>query len=98
MDSDVCQKPSCTANAVESWRGGHGNSVDVCQHHYWELVTGSRGQGRTNILPKTQPRNLLSDQMHFTRSTAQSLNPDPTVGIGVSDGRLGRRRDAAANE
>lgn len=49
-----CQKPSCTDNPENIFRGEHGNELRLCERHYYELVAD------TDTTPST-PFALSSD-------------------------------------
>lgn len=35
-----CKNPNCNGLGENTYRGKHGNSVKVCDKHYYKLVTG----------------------------------------------------------
>lgn len=37
-----CQKPGCLNSPDETYKGKHGNELDLCSKHYYELVSGEK--------------------------------------------------------
>jgi len=35
-----CQNPNCTRDATETYRGGNGNTLRLCERHYYQIVSG----------------------------------------------------------
>lgn len=44
-----CQEPTCRRNSSETYSGKHGNTLELCPKHYYELVA-DEDSGRS-ILP-----------------------------------------------
>jgi len=38
--NDTCQKPGCTADATDTYRGENENRLRLCERHYYNLVSG----------------------------------------------------------
>lgn len=43
--SDDCERPRCTQEARRTYRDDNGNSIRLCQRHYYHEVTGSIALG-----------------------------------------------------
>jgi hypothetical protein len=61
--NDTCQKPSCTADSTDTYRDEHGNGLDLCGRHYYELVSGER-------VTATSPTALFPTELELGRQTA----------------------------
>jgi len=69
-----CQNPSCTDDASEHYRDEHGNSVRVCERHYYRLVTGESGgtglslpvSDRTDRVRQSRPQSTGREDESFS--------------------------------
>ena len=41
LPNGECQKPTCSETAKQTYRDPNGNTLRLCEKHYYELVTGS---------------------------------------------------------
>lgn len=58
-----CQKPTCTKEASDTYRGENGNSLHLCERHYYNLVSKSNGTDDTvplSIDTPTIPTNTTT--------------------------------------
>lgn len=42
-----CQKPGCTRNPSDTYSDEHGNGLELCSKHYYELVSGTKVREKT---------------------------------------------------
>ena len=40
LGDTTCQHPSCSTDAEETYSGPNGNTLSLCQRHYYNAVTG----------------------------------------------------------
>ena len=40
-----CDHPNCSNDAIKTYSDGNGNSLDLCNRHYYELVSGQKTLG-----------------------------------------------------
>jgi hypothetical protein len=50
MMGDTCQNPRCDEPASDTYEGENGNTIRLCEEHYYNLVTRSCG-GTSNADP-----------------------------------------------
>ncbi len=92
--NDTCQKPGCMADSTDTYRDEHGNGLDLCERHYYELVSGGNiASTSTNILG-----DRFIPQQDIPRQTADSPTPftdklNETIGDGVGTRRSRGTRD-----
>lgn len=92
--NDTCQKPGCMADSTDTYRDEHGNGLDLCERHYYELVSGeSMGSTSSNILG-----DRFIPQQEFPRQTADGPTTfedklNETIVDGIGTRRSGGTRD-----
>jgi len=88
--NDSCQKPGCMADSTDTYRDVHGNGLDLCERHYYELVSGKKAS--TGPTTPFLPQQKLPDQTADGPTTFEDkLNE--TIRDGVSTRRSGGTRD-----
>lgn len=82
-DSD-CQHPHCTADGEESYSGPNGNTLSVCEKHYWKLVTGESTSSNINV--------DLGEPMLGASRHIPNIRREPTGGNTVQNPEVQWRR------
>jgi len=92
--NDTCQKPSCTTDATDTYSDEHGNKLDLCERHYYLLVSGKS--------VTTSSRSILGDRFIDHQGPPEQTADGPTTfseqlsettGMDVKTRRSGGTRD-----
>jgi len=51
----TCDKPSCTDQGDRTYVGPHGNTLDLCDGHYYDAVVSGNSNGDTPDVDPTPP-------------------------------------------
>lgn len=80
-----CAKPRCHFPGTETYRGPNGNRLDVCEEHYYKLVSGS-GSTFSSIEPDSGPAVGLE----LTDEGMELVSDDSDGLVGGTDLERGR--------
>lgn len=80
--NQTCQKPACSGPRANTYDGPHGNTIRVCDKHYYQLVTRGRSL--------STPLGLATDEMRqepvddLDRATNRTVTPSEDILTGGS--------------
>lgn len=88
-----CQKPGCRTSPSETYKGKHGNTLELCGKHYYELVSGETvrntvrtpsgglgiGTDLTTQFEEPETRGV-GDILKTDRDIPQGMTPCPDCG------------------
>lgn len=85
IGNTTCEHPSCTGDANKTYSGSQGNTLQLCERHYYDAVTDG-GDSDTDPSP-----SIVSDPLgtvatpgeEFERGVNRDLDHDVTIGGGV---------------
>jgi hypothetical protein len=68
---DQCQKPGCSGPPANTYDGPHGNTLRVCEKHYYQLVTRGRSIATPLGLAIDEMRQEPVDNLETTHTGTQ---------------------------
>lgn len=71
-----CQNPHCTTESDSTYKDEHGNTLDLCERHYYELVSG--------VLASSFGTSPTGVQFTQTRQQPIGATPTTTSGSGIT--------------